>query len=487
MRLLLGALLWTGLAAAQNGAAPVEHLIEEVGHTSTLEKNLRVLCDEIGGRVPGSDGMRRAEAWALDAFRQAGLNQVHTEGFTIPNSWEEGATRLEVVAPMRFLVRAAAAGWSPATPNGGLEAEVLAAGRGEEGDVTRLGATAKSKILLIRSDALGSFQDMAVEQRRSTIALREAEAVGAAAVLLMSTRPRGLLYRHTNVVDGRLDRLPSAVVAREDAQRILRILEAGQPVRLRLSLPNRTGGPFEAHNVVGEIRGREKPDEIVILGAHLDSWDLGTGCLDNGCNAALVVEVARAIQATTPHPRRSVRFILFSGEEEGLLGSRAYAKQHHKELDRVVAVLVHDIGVGKISGYSLGGRPEIEPALKEILAPVASRGVTTHTTDAFFGTDHFDFLLEGVPTLVANQDTADYVPNYHAQSDTFDKVDIAELRNQSAIAAVLAFNLADRPQRLGKRQTRAEVEKLLQETRLDDQLKFLGLWEQWTSGSRGRN
>ncbi|MBI3778595.1 MAG: M20/M25/M40 family metallo-hydrolase, partial [Gammaproteobacteria bacterium] len=335
-------------------------------------------------------------------------------------------------------------------------------------------------------EALGSFQDMAVEQRRATIALREAEKVGAAAVLLMSTRPRGLLYRHTNVVDGRLDRLPSAVVAREDAQRILRILDSGQPVRMRLSLPNHTGGPFEAHNIVAEVRGREKPDEIVIIGAHLDSWDLGTGCLDNGCNAALVIEVARAMQATSPHPRRTVRFLLFSGEEEGLLGSRAYVRQHRKELDHVVAVVVHDIGVGKISGYSLGGRSEIEPALQEILAPVASRGANTHTTDAFFGTDHFDFLLEGVPTLVANQDTADYVPNYHAQSDTFDKVDVAELRNQAAIAAVVAYDIADRPQRLGKRQTRAEVEKLLQETRLDDQLKFLGLWEQWTSGARGR-
>ncbi|MBI3695201.1 MAG: hypothetical protein HY238_10240, partial [Acidobacteria bacterium] len=255
-RVLLGALLWAGLAAAQNGGAPVDHLIDEVGQTVTLEKNLRVLCDEIGGRVPGSDAMRRAEAWAMEAFRQAGISQVHTESFTIPNSWEEGATRAEVVAPARFLVRLAAAGWSPATPNGGVDAEVLAAGRGEEGDVNRLGAAAKGKILLIRSEALGSFQDMAVEQRRATIALREAEKVGAAAVLLMSTRPRGLLYRHTNVVDGRLDRLPSAVVAREDAQRILRILDSGQPVRMRLSLPNHTGGPFEAHNRVAEVRGR---------------------------------------------------------------------------------------------------------------------------------------------------------------------------------------------------------------------------------------
>ncbi len=485
-RISLALLLWAAAAPAQNGHAPVEHLIDEVAETSALEKNLRVLCDEIGGRVPGTPAMSRAIEWAEDAFRKAGLSQVHTESFTIPNSWVEGETRAEVIAPAHFPVHLAAAGWSAATPNGGVEADVVSGGRGEEGEVAGLGARAKGNIVLMRSDSLSGFQDMAVEQRRATIALREAEKAGAAAVLLMSTRPRGLLYRHTNVVDGRLDKLPSAVVAREEAQRILRLIDSGQKVRMRLSLPNRTGGPLEAQNVVAEIRGREKPEEVVIVGAHLDSWDLGTGCLDNGCNAALVVEAARAIQATEPHPRRTVRFILFSGEEEGLLGSRAYVEKHRSELDRIVAVLVHDIGVGRISGYSLGGRKDIEAGLIEALAPVASRGANTHTTDAFFGTDHFDFLLEGIPTLVANQDATDYVPNYHAQSDTFDKVDVPELKNQATIAAVVVYDIADRPTRLGKRLNRGEVEKLLKDTRLDDQLKFLGLWDEWANGRRGR-
>jgi carboxypeptidase Q len=480
------ALLWAAALAGQNGGAPADHLIDEVAQTATLEKNLRALCDQIGGRLPGTPAMDRAVAWAEQAFRQAGVKSVHTEAFTIPNSWQEGETRAEVISPARFAVRAAAVGWTAATPAGGLETEVVAGGRGEDGEVARLGAAARGKIILIRSDTLGSFQDMAAGQRRATVAMREAEQIGAAALLLMSTRPRGLLYRHTNVVDGRLDKLPAALVAREDAQRILRLIESGQTVRMRLLLANRTGGPFEAQNVVAEIRGREKPGEVVIIGAHLDSWDLGTGCLDNGCNAALVVEVARAIQAASPHPRRTVRCILFSGEEEGLLGSRAYVERHRAELDHIVAVIVHDIGVGRISGYSLGGRSELEQSLTEVMAPVASRGANTHTADAFFGTDHFDFLLEGIPTLVANQDTTDYVPNYHAQSDTFDKVDIPELKNQAEIAAVITYNIAERSGRFGKRLSRVEVEKLLKETRLDEQLKFLGLWDEWSSGRRGR-
>jgi Iap family predicted aminopeptidase len=473
-------------ASAQNGSPPVEHLMDEVSASASLEKNLRVLCDEIGGRLPGTPAMKRAVDWAVGAFRRAGLTRVHTESFPVPHSWAEGASRAEVLAPVAFGVRVAAAGWSAATPNGGIEAEVVLGGRGDEGEIPRLGERAKGKILLIRSETLQSFYDMAVEQRRATVAIREAEKAGAAAVLLMSTRPKGLLYRHTTAIDGRLDKIPIAVAAREEALRVLRLLEDSQQVRMRLSLPNRTGGPAEAQNVVAEIRGRENPEEVIILGAHLDSWDLGTGCLDNGCNVAMILEVARAIQATRPPPRRTVRFVLFGAEEQGLLGSRAYVRAHRAEMDQIVAVVVHDIGVGKISGYSLGGRREIETAVAESLGPVASRGVTAHTGDAFFGTDHFDFLLEGVPTLVANQDTSEYVPNYHAQSDTFDKVDLAELKNVAAIAAVAVYNLADRPERPAARLDRAGVERLLRDTRLDDQMKFLGLWEEWVQGERGR-
>ena len=127
-----------------------------------------------------------------------------------------------------------------------------------------------------------------------------------------------------------------------------------------LSLPNVTGGPFEARNVVAELRGSELPEEIVLVGAHLDSWDLGTGCLDNGANVALVIEIARSVVASGVRPRRSVRFVLFGAEEQGLLGSRAYVRDHRGELDSHVAVVVHDMGVGRMEGYSLGGRRDIE-------------------------------------------------------------------------------------------------------------------------------
>jgi len=257
-------------------------------------------------------------------------------------------------------------------------------------------------------------------------------------------------------------------------------------VRLRLSLPNEIGGPAEQENVVGEIRGYEKPDEAVILGAHLDSWELGTGALDDGCNAALVIEAARAIKAMGVLPKRTIRFLLFSGEEQGTIGSHAYVKSHNGELDKIRAVVIFDSGSGRVSGYSLGGRTDTAGALRQILQPLVSWGATNHTADASFGTDNFDFLLEGIPTFVANQEIANYLANYHAASDTFDKVDQRELKMNTVVAALTAWGIADRAEPIGKRLTRPELDTLLKQTGLDVQMQLLGYWEQWQSGVRGR-
>jgi Zn-dependent M28 family amino/carboxypeptidase len=296
-----------------------------------------------------------------------------------------------------------------------------------------------------------------------------------------------LLYRHTNSLLGEIDKIPQAVVAREDALRLARLVAVFPgKVRVKLRLPNQVGGPVEQENVVGEIRGYQKPDEVVILAAHLDSWELGTGALDNGCNAALVIEAARAIKAMGLLPKRTIRFILFSGEEQGTVGSFAYVKAHAAELDKTRAVIIFDSGSGRVSGYSLGGRRDTEPGLNQILQPLDAWGVTQHTADASFGTDNFDFLLEGVPTFVANNEIANYLANYHAASDTFDKVDQRELKINTVIAALTAWGIADHAGPLGQRQTRAEIEAMARDTGLDQQMKLLGYWEQWQSGARGR-
>ena len=453
---------------------------------SPLEENLRRLTDEVGGRVTGSPAMESAAAWAVAAFRQAGVDDVRTEKYTIPVAWAEGATRLEVLAPVPFPVRLVSVGWSPPTPAGGIEADVVDIGDGGEAAFAARGASTKDAILLVHSELLRTWDDLFNEYLHAPGIIDRAVRSGAAAILWMGTRERGLLYRHQNTLLGELDRLPQAIVAREEAERLARFLAAGQRVRVRLVMPNRVGGPVEQQNVVAEIRGREKPAEFVLLGAHLDSWELGTGALDNGCNAALVIEAARAIAATGLRPRRSLRFVLFSGEEQGMLGSWAYVRAHRGEMDAAVAAVFFDEGTGRVTGYSLGGRRDIEASLREALKSVDSWGATRHTPDAFIGTDNFDFLIEGVPTLVANQEEANYIANYHASSDTFDKVDIRELKLHAAFAAVTLFAIAERPERLGLRQSRAEIDALLRETGLDKQMQTFGLWTMWAQGQRGR-
>jgi carboxypeptidase Q len=460
-------------------------IIENAMGDSPLAENLRRLTDEIGGRVTGTPEAARAVAWGVAAFRNAGLD-VHTEKYTIPATWSEGATHLQVLSPAPFPVHLVSVAWAAATPANGLEAGVIFAGEGTEADFARVGSTAKGAIILVHSESLRTWDDLFQEYMKAPGVIGRAKSAGAVAILWTSTRERMLLYRHSNSYYGKIDSLPQAIVAREDALRLEHFLGAGESVRVRLDIPNRIGGPMEQENVVAEIRGREKPDEWVLLGAHLDSWELGTGALDNGCNAAMVIEAARDILRTGIRPRRSIRFVLFTGEEQGMLGSWAYVRTHRAELDRARAAIIFDEGIGRVTGYMLGGRHEIEAGVREAVKPLESWGVSQDVMDAPLGTDNFDFLVEGIPTLIANQEEANYLPNYHAASDTYDKVDLLQLKVNTAIAAVTSFGIAERAEPLGPRQSRAEIEFLLKNSGLEEQMKIGGLWPLWESGERGR-
>jgi carboxypeptidase Q len=467
-------------------AAAAPKIISSALGASPLADNLRRLTDEIGGRVTGSPAVAKAVAWGVAGFRDAGVDEVRTEKFTVPVTWSEGNSHLEVLSGAPFATHVVSVGWSPATPAGGVEANLVDVGMGDEGDFARAGDGARGAILLVHSEVLRTFAGLFAEYMHDPGVLSRASAAGARAVLWMSTRDAMLLYRHSSTADGSLEMLPQAIVAREDAERLARDLAAGQKLRVRLELPNKIGGPAEQENVVAEIRGREKPDEFVVLGAHLDSWELGTGALDDGCNAALVIEAARDIHLTGLRPRRSIRFVLFGGEEQGMLGSRAYVLAHRTELDRAIAAIVFDEGTGRIAGFSLGGRRDVEPGVRESLEPLASWGVNKNTYDAFWGTDNFDFLLEGVPNLVANQEEANYMPNYHAASDTYDKVDMVNLKLNTAVAGLLAFSIAEHSAPLGRRLSHSEIDALLKQTGLDTQMKTVNLWQSWQGGQRGR-
>jgi carboxypeptidase Q len=461
-------------------------IIQSALGPSPLEGNLRYLSDVIGGRVTGSAAEGRAVNWAVEAFKKAGVDDVHTESYTMPVRWSAGPAELTVLEPETFPVRLASAGWSPATPASGLTASVVDVGMGTEADFARAGARAHGALLLVHTKISTSWDDLFGEYGQLAQVLDLAQKAGAGGILWMASRPYLITYRLMLSMTGQVGPLPMAIVAREDALRMAQILNSGTAVRARLALENKIGGPFTAQNVVAEIKGREKPDEYVILGAHLDSWELGTGALDNGCNAAMVIDAARAIHAAGTRPLRSIRFILFTGEEQGMLGSWAYARAHRAEMDKIDGVIVYDSGDGKVTGYELGGRPEIEPAVRKALEPAAQFGADHDTDTAEMGTDNFDFLLEGVPTLVANQEPASYMINYHAVSDTLDKVDIEAVKREEALAAITAYGIADLPERLGKRQTRAEIGELLRKTGLEDEMKAQGIWSLWGNGERGR-
>lgn len=459
-------------------------MVQRAISPSPVELNLRYLTDTIGGRVTGSPAAGRAVGWAVEALRRAGVDEVHAEKFQIPAGWSEGHTNLDILSPDPFPIRLVSIAWSSPTPDGGITTDVVDVGDGDVGGFAKAGAAAKGAIVLVHSKLLVTWDDLGKEYSVMPGIAQRASDAGAVALLWMSSRPNLLLYRHTVAGAGQIDRLPQAVVAREDAERLARFLAAGQRIRAHFDMPNHITGPVESENVIAEIRGRERPDEFVLLGAHLDSWDLGTGALDNGCNAALVIDAARVIRATGVPPRRSIRFALFTGEEQGLLGSWAYARAHRAELDRMIAAIVFDSGNGPVTGFWLGGRKDILPAVQEALAPAAALGVNDFTLEIETGTDELDFLLEGVPTLVAYQEPANYILNYHASSDTFDKVDIPELKRHVAIAAIAAYALADREQRIGPRLSRAEVERTLKESHLDQNATLK--WSQWQNGERGR-
>jgi Zn-dependent M28 family amino/carboxypeptidase len=277
---------------------------------------------------------------------------------------------------------------------------------------------------------------------------------------------------------------PTAILAREQAGRLAR-LAVRAPVRIRIKIANRTGGPFESRNVVAEIKGRERPDEVVLLGAHLDSWDLGTGAEDNGANSVLVIQSLRAMKALNLKSRRTIRFVLFTGEEQGMFGSQGYVARHAAEMDKHNAVVIFDIGTGRTTGFFLNGREELRRPLEKALAGVAGLEAAENPIDGIDGTDNFDFLLSGVPNLVANQDASPYIPQYHAESDTVDRINPRELRANTALASAVVWALAEDPERFGRRQTRDEVKKLLTDTKLDVQMKTFAQWEDFQAGRRG--
>ena len=472
-------------ARAQSSDADVARLVAALLGNTPMITDLQQLTDGFGGRATGSEANRRAVEWAAARFQAAGVD-VRTEPFTMPGLWlERSATATVRGAALGFPARIAALPFSAGTTSAGSSAPLVDGGRGDSLGFAGLGDRARGAWVLIEQEELKDVDGLFREYAESAQIEARAWRAGALGVVYMGSRPHNLLYRHNlNLGFKNRDHL-GVVMERDAAQRALRLLRGGTPLTLNAVLDLDRGPAYQSHNVIGEIRGSTRPDEIVVIGAHFDSWDLGSGTLDNGGNAMMVLDIARQIKRLGIHPSRTIRFGLWNGEEQGILGSLGYTKTHAAELDKHVMTTSIDIGTGRIIGFFTGGRPEILPAVERALDPVAGLGPFTQLDIPIVGTDNFDFMLEGVAHLVANQEAANYGPNYHARSDEFGQADQHQLRLNAAILAAMTLRFAEMPVTWG-RQSRADIERLIATTDLRAQMEQFGLWDDWASGVRGR-
>lgn len=485
--LIVGGGLFTGMPAPAAGDVAPDALIAAMLEETPVLSDLERLTDTIGGRPTGSAANEAAVGWALDTLRQAGVS-VTTEEFRMPMQWQELDATAQIDGRVSYRPQVVAKPFSTGTPASGLRSPLLDGGTGSTADFERLGNAAREAWIIVATPILDDDVGLGgLFSEYNTAAAVESRAfeAGAAGLVFMSSRPGNLLYR-LFASRGSANRHPLLIMEREEALRTLRLLRAGHSLQLAATIRVERGEPYTARNVIGEIRGREAPEEIVIVGAHLDSHDLGTGALDNGANVAMLIDIARQMARLGLEPRRTIRFALWNGEEQGLVGSWRYTEQHEAELDDVVMAASFDIGTGAITGFFTGGRPALVSLVDEYLAPVSGLGPFRQVDVPVVGTDNFDFMIEGVPNLIAAQADANYASNYHAESDTFDKVDARALKQNSAIAAALIWGFANDHRRLA-RQTHEQVSALIEQADLERQMRNFGVWEGWATGARGRH
>ena len=350
--------------------------------------------------------------------------------------------------------------------------------------ISRASGSGVGAFLLIEQNLLADIDGLFQEYIDTAAIEERAFAANAAGVVYMASRASGILYRH-NVAIQEANTRPMVILEREAAMRAKRVLESGVPLTFTAILDIDRGGSYTAENVIADIPGRSGNTDVVLMGAHLDSWDLGGGTLDNGANVALIIDLARAMHELKLAPERTIRLVLWNGEEQGMIGSREYVRAHRADLDHIVLAGTIDTGCGQVTGWVTGARPDVTGLVDRLIAPAANLGPFTQVTDAMSGTDHFDFMLEGIPNVVANQAPATYGPNYHAASDQLEQCDLREQRLNAARVAALVWQAANDTARL-PRQSRAEIQGIIDHTGLGAQMKAFSEYEDWARGSRGR-
>jgi carboxypeptidase Q len=406
---------------------------------------LAELTDTFGHRLAGSKALDDAIAWALAGMKRDGLENVRAESVMVPH-WVRGRERAELVAPVRHPLAMLGLGNSVGTPPDGIEAEAVVVRGFDELDAR--GAALKGTIVVYNVPWTGYGETV---RYRSSGASRAA-AHGAVGMLLRSVGQPGLRTPHTGALNYAPDqpRIPAAAIASEDADRLQRLQDRGHKLVVRLAMDARMLPDAESANVIGEIVGRERPQEVVVLGCHLDSWDVGTGATDDGGGCIASWEAVRLMKKLGLRPRRTVRAVLFTNEENGLRGGLAYRDRHLAELPNHVLMIETDGGVFRPLGFGFSGNDQARAAVTAVASLLGGIGAARVGASGG-GADIGPSVQAGkVPSMSLDVDTSLYFTIHHTEADTVDKIEPTDIARCVAALAVMGYVVADLPTRLGQ-------------------------------------
>ena len=395
------------------------------------------LTDTFGSRFSGTPNLERAIDWILAEMRRDGLENVRGEPVMVP-VWVRGAESLEMLRPRRAAMPMLGLGGSVGTPRAGITAPVLVVSSFDE--LRTRAAEAHGKIVLFDVPFTSYGQTVQYRSRGAS----EAARAGAVAALIRSVGPFGMQTPHTGSMryDSSAARIPAAAITMEDAMLLHRMQERGETPTVTLKMSARTLPDAPSRNVVAEIVGSERPEEVVVLGGHIDSWDVGTGAMDDAGGSVAAWEAVRLMKELGLRPKRTVRVVLWTNEENGLAGGRAYRDAHREELDRHVLAIESDAGVFRPSGFGFTGSDSAFAIVRAVGSLLGRIGADTVTRGGG-GADIGPIMELGVPGMGLDVDGARYFWYHHTGSDTVDKLDPEEVARCVATLAVMAFVVAD--------------------------------------------
>jgi Zn-dependent M28 family amino/carboxypeptidase len=401
------------------------------------------LTTEIGPRLAGTPEEAAARDWAVEKFKEIGLQNVRIEEFTIPG-WIRGVETASIVSPNPQQLYITSLGGSVATPATGLEADIAYFPTFEDLQAAPMGGL-EGKIVFIsgRMEKAPDGAGYGPANRKRRSGATEAAKRGARAVVIRSVGTDSHRFPHTGQMRYAEDvkKIPIAALSAPDADQLERTLERGETVRLKMTLTPKAVGDLPSGNVIGEIIGTERPDEIILIGGHLDSWDLGTGAVDDGAGIGISAGAAQAILESGLKPKRTIRVVAFGAEEVGLLGAYAYVNANKDSLANHMLASESDFGAGPVYEIRSGVKGSSgEAVLKEIAGalglPMSSKGTNG-------GPDIGPMFNEGVPAMRLQQDGTDYFDLHHTPDDTFDKIDPEHMAQNVGAFAAMAWIAAN--------------------------------------------